>query len=397
MPKTASQSATPIAPAKLKGPAKRSTAEKRKRVDAKPSVQRSIKATASGDSNPSLTLEAGSVTATQLPARSPAWMRHSELATCNQDVDALMPNLKTLDAVGLRKLTKTWLKREIGFIGNASFSDPKIAKAIFQGQLSIAARKTELGIAALRKSGIDLPIHLSRLCEATLLTPDQEVMLFRRMNFLLHQASVHRSLLSRDRPSRVRLELVERLVLMAEWHRDRIVEANLRLVFSIVKKFVNPNNTFDDLLSDGIIGLIRAVEKFDFDRGFRFSTYATQVVRRNSYRTVVEKQQDRQKVIGGLQDMDIEVSDDERSSAISEGRWHELRSRLSVMLDDLDRREKLIIRARFSLGSHRKVHTLQSLADRLGISKERVRQLERRAMEKLRLMAGDVEFAPLES
>lgn len=343
-----------------------------------------------------LVMEAGSITASQLPARAPGWMKHAELATCNEDVEALMPNLKSLDAIELRKRTKSWLKRELGFITNASFSDPKVAKSVFEGELNLAPRKSELGIAALRKSGIDLPIHLSRLCEATLLKPEQEVMLFRRMNFLLHQASVHRSLLNLDRPSRVRLELIERLVLMAEWHRDRIVEANLRLVFSIVKKFVNPNNTFDDLLSDGIIGLIRAVEKFDFDRGFRFSTYATQVVRRNSYRTVVLKQQDRQKVVGGLQDMDIEICDDERTSAISEGRWHELRSRLAVMLDDLDRREKLIIRARFSLGSHRKVHTLQSLADRLGISKERVRQLERRAMEKLRLMAGDVQLAELE-
>jgi RNA polymerase primary sigma factor len=67
------------------------------------------------------------------------------------------------------------------------------------------------------------------------------------------------------------------------------------------------------------------------------------------------------------------------------------------MLDDLDRREKLIIRARFSLGSHRKVHTLQSLANRLGVSKERVRQLERRALEKLRAMAGDVKLAELEA
>ena len=67
------------------------------------------------------------------------------------------------------------------------------------------------------------------------------------------------------------------------------------------------------------------------------------------------------------------------------------------MLDDLDRREKFIVRARFSLGSHRKVHTLQSLADRLGISKERVRQLERRAMDKLRAMAGEVQLVELDA
>ena len=161
-----------------------------------------------------------------------------------------------------------------------------------------------------------MPIHLSRLCEAKLLTPDQERMLFQRMNFLLQQAAGHRDQIDPRRPSRARLELVERLVALAEWHRDRLVEANLRLVFSIVKKFVNPNNSFDDLLSDGIVGLIRAVEKFDYDRGFRFSTYATQVVRRNSYRSVVNKQQERQRVMGGLQDMDFDVSDEQRTSAL---------------------------------------------------------------------------------
>lgn len=172
-------------------------------------------------------------------------------------------------------------------IGNPHFSGLQAGRAVFGSELGLAPRRSELGIAALRKSGVDLPIHLSRLCEVPLLTQEQEQTLCQRMNFLLHQASVHRSLLSIERPSRVRLELVEKLVALAEWHRDRIVEANLRQVFSIVKKFVNPSNTFDDLLSDGIVGLIRAVEKFDYDRGFRFSTYATQVVRRNSYRTVV--------------------------------------------------------------------------------------------------------------
>ncbi|MEM9586395.1 MAG: sigma-70 family RNA polymerase sigma factor, partial [Planctomycetota bacterium] len=282
-------------------------------------------------------------------------------------------------------------------IGNASFTAKGEGKRIFANALGLSPRENALGLAAIRKSGADLPIHLSRLCEAPLLKPEQEKMLFERMNFLLQQAAAHRSVLNPDRPSRHRLELIQRLIVMAEWHRDRIVEANLRLVFSIVKKFVNPNNSFDDLLSDGIVALIRAVEKFDFDRGFRFSTYATQVVRRNSYRTVVLKQQERQKVVGGLQDMDYDVSDDDRTSAISEKRWHELRSRLSVMLNDLDRREKFIIRARFSLGSHRKVHTLQALADRLGVSKERVRQLERRAMDKMRAMAGDVKLADLEA
>ncbi len=332
-----------------------------------------------------------------LPSRIPAWMNGAELRHANNEIASHLRPLRNVESGELRAITKRWLKRELGFINNPEFSEHNTGKDVFAEPLNLARGNSELGIASVRKSGIDLPIYLSRLCEASLLKPEQEVILFRRMNFLMHQASAHKSLLNLERPSRIRLEMIERLVALAEWHRDRIVEANLRLVFSIVKKFVNPNNTFDDLLSDGIIGLIRAVEKFDFDRGFRFSTYATQVVRRNSYRTVVTKQQDRQKVVGGLQDMDIEFVDEDRTSAISEKRWHELRSRLSVMLNDLDRREKFIIRARFSLGSHRKVNTLQSLADRLGISKERVRQLERRAMEKLRLMADDVQLVELDA
>lgn len=336
------------------------------------------------------------LTASAVPPRVGAWISSKELVEANADIQQDLV-VASSDPVALKAHTKKWLRRELGFIGNPDFAKPRAGRAIFAEDLGLAPRRSELGIAALRKSGVDLPIHLSRLCEAPLLTQEQEQLLFKRMNFLMHQASVHRSLLNADRPSRVRLDLIEKLVALAEWHRDRIVEANLRLVFSIVKKFVNPNNTFDDLLSDGIVGLIRAVEKFDYDRGFRFSTYATQVVRRNSYRTVVVNQQDRQKVASGLQDMDLEISDEGRSSAISEKRWHELRSRLAVMLDDLDRREKFIVRARFSLGSHRKVHTLQSLADRLGISKERVRQLERRAMDKLRAMAGEVQLVELDA
>ncbi|MCC9642159.1 sigma-70 family RNA polymerase sigma factor [Rhodopirellula sp. JC740] len=335
--------------------------------------------------------------ASSVPARRPAWINCSELEQAMVEIRPMLTDLTDADAATLRTLTRRRLREEVDFISNERFTSVREGKKIFGEELGLAPRETALGIATVRRSGADLPIHLGRLCEAPLLKPHQEKMLFERMNYLLQQAAMHRSVLNPERPSRHRLELIELLIALADWHRDRIVEANLRLVFSIVKKFVNPNNTFDDLLSDGIVALMRAVEKFDFDRGFRFSTYATQVVRRNSYRTVVLKQQERQKVQGGLQDMDIDVSEEDRSSAISEKRWHELRSRLSVMLGDLDRREKFIIRARFSLGPHRKVHTLQSLADRLGVSKERVRQLERRAMDKLRAMAGEIPLAELEA
>ncbi|MGV3482969.1 MAG: sigma-70 family RNA polymerase sigma factor [Planctomycetaceae bacterium] len=329
-------------------------------------------------------------------ARRPAWLKLPELEAANLAVESACPSLADLSAAELLARTKAVLKQEIGFISNSQFSDPEFAKQIFDLPLGLAPRQSAVAVAMVRKAGIDLPVHLSRMCEAKLLTADQERMLFQRMNFLRCQAAVQRALLDVAKPSAARLELIQRLLALADWHRDRIVEANTRLVFSIVKKFVNTNNSFDDLLSDGVMALIRAVEKYDYNRGFRFSTYATQVVRRNAYRQIVQKQQERNKVASGLSELDVEPSDEDRGSAISESRWHELRSRLALMLSDLDRREKFIIRARFSLGSHRRVHTLQALADRLGVSKERVRQLERRAMEKLRAMAGEVKLVELE-
>lgn len=326
------------------------------------------------------------------PARIPAWLKSAELSSASADIDLeLSARHFPIDEASpdqLERFVKAAAKRELSYITNPEFDEDGVGEHIFSETLGLTP-PNQTTDSKSKSALADLPVHLGRMCEAPLLTPPQEALLFRRMNFLMHQADKQRSYLRTKRPSKARLKLIERLVLLSEWHRDRLVEANLRLVISIVKKFVNTNNSFDELLSEGIIGLMRAVEKFDYERGFRFSTYATQVVRRNSYRTVVTNQQDRQKVACGLQDMDIDLSDEETVSAISEKRWHELRARLAGMLNDLDRREKLIIRARFSLGSHRKVHTLQSLADRLGISKERVRQLERRAMEKLQEMAAE--------
>lgn len=332
-------------------------------------------------------------TASKMPSRSPAWMRFAGLRAANAAILHSLNDLDSADTPTLLAQARFWRQRDLGFISNARFASSGAGSKIFRNDLGLAPQGRELVISAIHNRGDNLPAHLSRLCEAPLLTQEQERGLFERMNFLLHQASVHRALLNPERPSKTRLQLIERLVLLAQWHRDQIVAANVRLVFSIVKKFVNPNNTFEELLSDGIVGLIRAVEKFDFDRGFRFSTYATQVIRRNSYRKVSEDQQERQKTMGGIEELGVDLEVDDRVSAISENRWHELRSRLSIMLNQLDRREKLIIRARFSLGTHRKVHTLQSIANRLGVSKERVRQLETRAMTKLRGMAGEAGFA----
>jgi RNA polymerase primary sigma factor len=300
------------------------------------------------------------------------------------------PEIKS--AEDLATSVKNFSGHEIDFMGNADFSQDSIESSLFSDNRLLPISSEELQ----RVKTPDLPAHLARLCETKLLTPAEEVETFRRMNFLRYKANELRSELKEsEQPENAKQQLanswtvrrIEALLKASDWYRDRLVKSNMRLVISIVKKFVNGHNGFDDLLSDGIIALMRAVDKFDVGLGYRFSTYATQVVRRNSYRRVMEKQKERQRVTLSVHDPGIDISDEYRSAGMSEARWEALRSRLSTMLDKLDRREKLIIRARFSLGGHRNVQTLQKLADRLGVSKERIRQLEKRALDKLRDMA----------
>lgn len=287
---------------------------------------------------------------------------------------------------------KHFLGHEIDFMGHVEFADEAIVTSLFAEKSLLPISSDELQ----RVKTPDLPAHLARLCETKLLTPAEEVETFRRMNYLRYKANLLRGELKADdqvASAKVQasncwtVRRIEALLKAADWYRDRLVKSNMRLVISIVKKFVNIQNGFDDLLSDGIIALMRAVDKFDVGLGYRFSTYATQVVRRNSYRRVMEKQKERQRATLSVHDPGVDISDEHRAPGMSEARWEALRGRLSTMLDKLDRREKLIIRARFSLGGHRNVQTLQKLADRLGVSKERIRQLEKRALDKLRDMA----------
>ncbi len=292
------------------------------------------------------------------------------------------PSPQTLES-RVRKL----LKQEIEFIGNPSFASEGAEDTVLGDDILAVAF-----LSPRRSKKIpDLPSHLKRLCEMQLLQHDEERILFQRMNYLRYRAHLIRSQLDPKTSTEWDVVRIQSLLKAADWHRDLIVRSNMRLVMSIIKKFVNANNAFDDLLSDGAMAIMRAVDKFDYDRGFRFSTYATQVVRRNAYRTIMQRQNDKLRTAISTEESGVDVCEVERTG-IDENRWQLLRSRLAEMLDQLDRREKLIIRARFSLGSHRRVQTLQRLAEVLGVSKERVRQIEKRALEKLRAL---VDKSPL--
>lgn len=281
------------------------------------------------------------------------------------------------------------LRKEIDFIpseefdASGNFGDEDLVNLVLRGE------------SGKSKAPADLPPHLRRLCEEELLTQEQEAALFRAMNYMKYKANLLRSELDADCVDASAVADVQNLIARAQTIRDHIIKANMRLVMSVVKKFVSPQHSFDDMLSEGVFTLMQAVEKFDYSRGFRFSTYAYRSIARTAYRTVSATQKEEALMTRDAEEWAFEHVDDRSSSPQSEKVWSKLREATASMLDRLDRRERFIVRSRYALGSHRKVKTFQYLADKLGVSKERVRQLEQRAVGKLQAMAEEIETEEL--
>ncbi len=283
-----------------------------------------------------------------------------------------------------RQRAEELLSNEISYIPSKEFKKPGMTTESLDYESIV-----EDGYNASAPS--ELPAHLRRMCDTSLLTHEQEQVLFKEMNYLKFRANVLRSRLDPDQVDHSTIRAIDRLLAQAQLIQEHLIKANMRLVMSIVKKYVTRQHSFDDLLSEGTFTLMQAVEKFDYSRGFRFSTYAYRSIVRGIYRLISLSNKEEEKVTFVAEDWPFESEAGSSQSSMADDVWSHLSTLTSEMVQKLDRRERLIIRSRYALGSHRKVTTFQALADKLGVSKERVRQLEQRAVSKLRSMASKFE------
>jgi RNA polymerase primary sigma factor len=270
------------------------------------------------------------------------------------------------------------LGQKVEYVRNPSFEDPQAAAEI------LAPMPEGPHAARNPRPPAGLEPYLANLyLDAHLLGRDQELHLFRKMNYLKFRAVQMRDALDPPRPRTSDLDEIDRLQNQALAVKNEIVRANLRLVVSIAKKYVTQTNTLVELVSDGNMSLIQAVEKFDFARGFKFSTYASSAIIKNFARAIPKEQKWRNRFVTGREEVFAAAAD--YRSGEHQDEIDEVGNRQAVerVLRCLDRRERQILVRRFGLGGVAAV-TLEQLGRDLGISKERVRQIESRAREKIR-------------
>lgn len=289
-----------------------------------------------------------------------------------------------IERVVLQARARRLQELPLDYVPNPQFSEVASGRA---EQAICGPRPVELRPARRARAPSGLPGYLASLYEVPLLTPRQEAHLFRKMNYLKYKASKLRTQLHADRPQAALMDRIERLYDEAVAVRNEIISANLRLVVSIARRYVRPGVLFFELVSDGNMSLMQAVDKFDFARGNKFSTYATWAIVKNFSRTIPTEHTRRRRffsapveALAALPDSRGDQRAQEHDQSLREGQVGEL-------LRCLDERERQIILRRFGLAQGQEPLKLREIGAEMGVTKERVRQLEIRAMEKMRAAA----------
>jgi RNA polymerase primary sigma factor/RNA polymerase sigma factor len=243
--------------------------------------------------------------------------------------------------------------------------------------------------------GANVTEYTKHLKDAPTLNRQSEMDLFRRYNFLKYLANTKRAGIKPADISGRQLDTIENHLRDAQLIKKMIIEANLRFVIAIARKHSRDQTSLSDLISEGIFSLMKAIEKFDYTKGFRFSTYATWVIAKDFARKVPES------AAGGLTTQVETIQDDidqnrRITEAVDSGLIEQARQSLAqVIRDNLDEREQYIILNHFGLTSSRikkEKKTLQQIGEELNLTKERVRQIELTALQKLRQLLSMEEF-----
>ncbi len=281
-------------------------------------------------------------------------------------------------------------------------------------------------------------LYLKEMARVPLLTTEEEVRLAKQLELGYHA----RYLLLSDNGSNQRQRELERVIEQGKAAREHLITANTRLVVSIAKKYMGRGVPFLDLIQEGNLGLMKAVEKFDYRRGYRFSTYATWWIRQTITRAIADQgrtirvpvhmsdsirrlykaarrleqengrkptpeeiaedlEMEPRKVrwmlkvswqplslerpVGEEEDSELGsfIEDKSTLTPTQTAYGNLLREKVEEVLATLTPREARILRLRFGLHNGRS-YTLEEVGKKFGLTRERIRQIEGKALRRLR-------------
>ncbi|GAB4575740.1 MAG: RNA polymerase sigma factor RpoD [Anaerolineae bacterium] len=347
------------------------------------------------------------------------------------DVTAIEAVLDELDELGIE------LRQQDDHRYDASELDPDN-----DDELSAEEPVHDPNVGDINAVSADDPVGLyfRQMAQEPLLTAQEEIDLAKRIE-RGKDAQAKLEQLTRSSNATLRRELMA-LVEDGQMAREHLGRANTRLVVSIAKRYMGQGLPFPDLIQEGNVGLMRAVDKYDYKRGNRFSTYATWWIRqaitralaqktrtiriplhmteriRQMYRTaqileqnlgrrptpeeIAEQMEIPAEAVRSMMDAsqhaialerpvgddgDSEfgdfIEDQDSPSPLESATQHLLQETIEEVLSELTPRQSHILRLRFGLGGG-EPHTLEEIANKFGLSRERIRQLEKEALRRLR-------------
>jgi RNA polymerase sigma factor (sigma-70 family) len=264
---------------------------------------------------------------------------------------------------------------------------------------SFAAPETEEVLFGSGAEPVDVPqwTHFPEVEEEADATPTRrkalssrnEVTLFLRYNYARYR-------LARLVAAQRRRKSAVRARHMLLWHgrasavRAALVRANMALVLAMAKRTRIPSAEFTELISEGNMALLRAVEKFDVSRGFKFSTYGCRAILKSFNRLATKTARYRQHFPTEF-DPDLEHSDRDirRHETQREDTVDAVREILTRDRAHLTAVEKTVVMERFAIGSRGRGRTLAEVGRSVGLTNERVRQIQNHALGKIRAALND--------
>jgi RNA polymerase sigma factor (sigma-70 family) len=224
------------------------------------------------------------------------------------------------------------------------------------------------------------------------LTAAEERVLFLQFNFARYSMDQLRDEIGETRPTDRQVRSVLKWNEQSSGLREQLAESNLALVLAMAKRFRMGEMDFGDLISEGNMALLRSIDKFDIERGFKFSTYACRAILKSFSRASMKHSKYRQRFPA---EFDPEL---ERSNGLEERRREDQLERAAEAVEviknnsaDLTDIEQEVLHHRFGMdaGAQGRKLTLAQVGGLIGLTKERVRQIQNRALAKLKQTLSD--------